>query len=141
MMNTLSSFLGGGILAGTAYLMTGPLFPEPEFLNVIEITQVGDQVGVSRIVNGQKTVADWRVTVVGVGVDAPYCQTTPGPEMHQGWSPYAPGRGRIEMSLDVWVGDTGCFERLVPGDYIEITTWTPRDGRKPVTHRRTFTKE
>lgn len=141
MMNTVTGVFGGGLLGGALYLMTGSLFVEPPFLDDVEVNQRADQVQAIREVTGEKTVADWRVTVFGHDVDAPYCQTIPGPKLHEGWSIYEPGNKTTEMILDIWVGDPGCYERLTPGEYIEITTWTPRDGRASVTHRRVFTKE
>jgi hypothetical protein len=142
MINGISTLIGGIVLAGMATIVTNPLLPDPKFLRVVSIEQVGSDVKVDRIISGPNTVADWRVTVVGHGHDAPYCQTIPGRKMHQGWSDYVAGHeaGKT-MSLDVWVADTGCYQRLTSGVYTELTTWTPRDGREPVTYRRKFTKE
>ena len=130
-----------GLLSGWAIIPT----PEHEFMTVHSITQMGKMVVPSRTVygsvDGQAVLADWRVTVVPIGEDAPTCNTIPGPALHEGWSKYDPSAPPKEpMTLDKWVGDPGCWKRLPPGEYFESTTWTPRDGSKAITYRRTFIK-
>lgn len=142
MINGLSTLIGGIVLAGMATIATSPLLPQQKFMRVVSIEQIGSDVRVDRIITGPNTIADWRVTVVGLGVNAPYCQTMPGRKMHEGWSNYTAGReAGKKMPLDEWVADSGCYQRLTSGVYTELTTWTPRDGREPVTFRREFTKE
>lgn len=142
MMNSFASVVGGALVGGFVYLATNPLFPETPFLTVNSLFYSDDHVFVERTIPGPLVVADWRVTVVGKDAASPFCQTTPGPNMHEGWSAYHPSPKSItDMSLDVWVGDPGCNARLTPGDYTMFITWTPRDGRAPVVHVSTFTKE
>jgi|GEM_PF-5111629 len=142
MIHTLQSVAGGLLLAGAAALMTNPFFGEDPFLRVINLEYSNGKIYVEREIPGPFTVADWRVTVVGSAQDAPYCQTVPGPKMHQGWSPYKPSpRAISDMSLDIWVGDPGCFDRLEPGEYLMLITWTPRDGREPVVYKKTIERK
>lgn len=142
MINTLQQVAGGAVIAGAAALLTNPFFGEQPFLKVINLEYEDDTIYFEREIPGPITVADWRVTVVAKERDAPYCQTIPGPEIHQGWSLYQPNPHAVaDMPLDVWVGDPGCSERLEPGDYLMIITWTPRDGRQPVVHQTTIRKE
>ena len=136
-------------------------FPGQEryFMTVHDVRQVGDKVEPVRTIHGtatrpygQSVIADWRVTVVPVHATlntaadlakgAPTCQTIPGPNLHDGWSRYTPDTGDAQaMHFDVWVGDPGCWDRLPAGQYVEYTTWTPRDGSRPVWWKREFTKD
>lgn len=113
--------------------------PEKPFLEVNALDVVGDEVIVERRINAPKTIADWRVTIVRHDKQEPACQTIPGPKLHEGWSVYEESENNVKvMSLDVWVGDTGCYDRLTPGTYDMFITWTPRDGRNPVPQTVTF---
>lgn len=130
-----------GVLGGDLLIPA----PEHEFMTVYGVASLGPMVHPDRKVhgdvNGNIVLADWRVTVVPDGHEAPTCNTIPGPNVHEGWSKYVPGpRGGTPMHLDLWVNDPGCWERLPPGDYREFTTWTPRDGSKVVTWVRELTK-
>ncbi len=114
--------------------------PDKPFMVVHSLEIVGDQVIAERSINGPKVVADWTVTVVPDLTDSPSCHTTPGPKLHQGWSDYEPSEPeKRTMTIDEWVADSrGCADRLAPGHYTMHVTWTPRDGRDPVTKRQTF---
>ena len=141
-MTYLNPILGATTGLMVAWLVASAVPPAP-FIEVHSTEVVGDQVFVERTVNGPgRAIADWRVTVVNVETDQPYCQTFAGQELHEGWSVYTPvDRGLISMSLDDWVGDEGCYERLTPDvEYVMLVTWTPRDERDPVTDRRRFIK-
>ena len=116
-------------------------FPPPPFMAVTEVTVTGEDVTAEREIF-RYVVADWRVTVVSKNADkgAPSCQTIPGYKLHEGWSDYRTSdKATRTMSLDVWVGDTGCAERLTPGDYLMFVTWTPRDGSPPIVNKTEFT--
>lgn len=116
--------------------------PPKPFLEVSSMEFADGRVVATRQINAPDTIADWRVTVVSTSGKAPSCATIPGPREHEGWSEYtAQPMGQNDFSLDVWVGDEGCLERLVAGEYNMYVTWTPRDGRSPVTAKSTFTKE
>jgi hypothetical protein len=106
-------------------------------VNLVEYEN--DLVTADRTINVDKMVADWRVTVVGGGQDAPFCQTIPGAALHHGWSIYRKDDPtESQMHLDDWVGDSGCAERLKSGKYTMFMTWTPRDGSEPVSKIETF---
>lgn len=133
MMNSLSTFAGGLIIAGVAWAATNPLFVEQPFMRVESIRYEAGMIYTHRTINVQRTVADWRVTIVGENRDAPFCQTKAGDGIDEGWSIYSEdSKARAQMPLDVWVGDVGCADRLTPGKYTMFTTWTPRDGTDPV---------
>ncbi|MGB0903078.1 hypothetical protein [Halocynthiibacter sp.] len=140
MINTnLLLGIAGGIIAINAAI--GAILPTPAFLEVHDMTVVGDQVRVVRSVPGPAGVADWTVVVVADATDAPSCQTVSGPLLHQGWSKYSASPKReISMHLDVWVGYEGCYDKLAAGKHDMFVTWTPRDGRPVVSARTTFTK-
>lgn len=142
-MMYLSESLGALTGIGVATLIALS-WPEAEFMTVEEMRVVGDEMIVSRSIQGGldgETVADWVVTVVGADRREPTCQTETGRNLHEGWSVYddGPSQDRV-FPIDVWVGDVGCVARLRPGNYSMFVTWTPRDGRKPVTARTTFTR-
>lgn len=131
-MNFTSSLSG----AAFAYLFVNgvvAVLPEAPFLEVHSVTYQGGEVITDRTINGPETPADWQVSVVAVDRAPPSCSTVKGPELHQGWSHYAPSpRAKKKMPLDIWVGDKGCYDRLTSGDYSMHMTWTPRDGQTPV---------
>lgn len=142
-MSFVSQGLASLIVASAVYIPVNAILSDPPFLRVVEIsaTDGGAGVYVVREIPGPDGIADWRVTVVAESDDAPACATIPGPRLHEGWSDYTTAESYVQtMTLDVWVGDPGCFDRLQPGPHTEYVTWTPRDGRDPVTHTRTFTK-
>ena len=137
---TTHALFGGGMFA-IGFAAVSAFMPEEPFLTVHSIEMTADGIVTPiRTINHDPNIADWAVTVVGMGEGAPSCGTAPGPEEHQGWSRYAPGQIVDPMPLDEWVGDPGCWDRLTPGQYVEYTTWTPRDGTDPVTWRREFRK-
>ena len=108
-------------------------------MKVHEMEVIGSDVHVTRTIRPDAVIADWRVTVVRLDKEAPSCQTVPGPEIHQGWSPYSRSEKLPRIfPMDKWVGDEGCWERLEPGPHKMFVTWTPRDGTPPVTARHTF---
>lgn len=134
------------LLTGTSALAAGYLAvsamigPQP-FMTVHSISQDDKgKVTADRTVHFDPNIGDWTVTVVGADTDAPSCKTIPGNKVHQGWSPYSPGRKMSAMPLDEWVGDPGCLDRLNPGKYTEYTSWVPRDGSPIVSWQRQFTK-
>ena len=132
-----------GAIAFAVWALGASILGEPPFLRVVEMRAVqgGEYVYVKRVISGPDGIADWRVTVVAKTDTAPSCATIPGPNLHEGWSDYQTNEAyERTVPLDKWVGDPGCFERLKPGPHTEYVTWTPRDGRDPVTHKRTFTK-
>ena len=129
--------LAFGLAGGVIFL---PALQRP-FMTVHAINM--DAQGIvtpDRTIHFDPNITDWRVTVVSSDGEAPSCQTITGPELHQGWSKYRPGQEVEPMTLDVWVGDPGCWGRLPPGSDVEYTTWTPRDGSPAVTWRRDFVK-
>lgn len=131
------------ILSGLTFgLVAVGIWPEAPFLEVEGMDYVGGRVVVTRQINEPNTIADWRVTVVSAEGKAPSCATIPGDLEHEGWSEYtAQPMSENDFSIDVWVGDKGCLERLVAGDYNMYVTWTPRDGRSPVTAKTSFTRK
>jgi hypothetical protein len=134
----LSLMIGGAIFAGING--ASDLFLGPErFMEVGSVEYSNGIVSAERIIHVDRIVADWRVTIVGVEQDAPLCQTVPGAALHHGWSIYR-GNDPIhtEMSLDDWVGDSGCADRLENGEHMMFITWTPRDGSEPVSTITTF---
>lgn len=133
MMHSVGTFIGGTVIAGVALIATNPIFTEPAFMTVNGMRYDQGQIYVDRSVNVPRTVADWRVTIVGSDRNAPFCQTQAGPDIDQGWSVYQESmQGERQMPLDQWVGDAGCADRLTAGEYTMIVTWTPRDGTDPV---------
>jgi hypothetical protein len=137
-----------GIAAMCGFLGGAAVLPVPahEFMHINSIEQIGAMVHPDRVIygtrDGEPVIADWRVTVIPFGQSSPICNTIPGPELNQGWSRYDPAtpRKNTPITLDVWVGDEGCWSRLEPGDYIEVTTWTPRGESSTVVYHRTFKK-
>lgn len=134
---TILSAVGGAAL-GVSYVVGSVLFEQP-YLTVHDISYSEGVVYADRTVN-HSAIADWRVTVVQADRDGPSCNTVPGPEMHQGWSPYsASPRDKKPFTLDVWVGDPGCLSRLEPGqEHHMFMNWTPRDGTDPVAQKAVF---
>lgn len=118
------------------------VFPQQPFMTVYEIEVIADQVRAERAIHinkGEELVADWAVTVVHESRRSPSCQTIPGPKINEGWSVYSNGfRAERVMPFDVWVGDTGCYNRLAGGEHDMFVTWTPRDGSSPVTAHHRF---
>lgn len=141
----------GAIIIGAAFGIGGsatiPL-PEKPFLTVnSKSVSAEGQVVIDREINVDFVIADWRVTIVesregsdDIESERPVCTTIPGTRLHEGWSDYSRQSGPVPMSLDVWVGDPGCWDRLPPGEYKEFVTWTPRDGSPPVSHSSVFKK-
>lgn len=133
-----STGIGGATALGVAALLYLAV-PEPAFLTVVSLEVKGARVEVERIIQEPRVIADWRVTVVGAGEDAPLCSTIPGPLLDQGWSIYEPSRSYLrDMHLDEWVGDPGCYDRLQSGPHEMFITWTPRDGSQIVFARYEF---
>ncbi|MEL7281334.1 MAG: hypothetical protein AAGK79_13320 [Pseudomonadota bacterium] len=134
MMHTLTSaMIGGGFaigLAGGVALL--PERPQP-FMTVHSMVYSDGRVHADRTFFAPSRVADWAVTIVSEVDDPPSCNTIKGLGLHQGWSRYSPGRNASDFSLNEWVNDPGCLERLTPGLYSMYVTWTPRDGSPPVT--------
>lgn len=126
----LASFIGAVAVIPDA--------PQP-FMTIHSMEYADGHVYVDRTVEEPHRVADWRVTVVSTEEDAPSCQTVAGPELHQGWSDYDAGRTQNSFTLDVWVGDEGCADRLSDGEYLMFVTWTPRDDTPPVTAKTRMT--
>lgn len=135
----ISTVLGALSAFGIGFL-TYLTIPDEPFMELAEMQVVDGQVIVKSGINAPEVVADWIVTVVGEDSDAPSCHTSPGPELHQGWSRYKPRALRTNsFSMDVWVADErGCYNRLPPGNYTMHVTWTPRDGRDPVPAKADF---
>lgn len=129
-----NTFLGavGAATLGLSYVAGVALFELP-FLTVHDISYTDGIVYADRTVN-HSTVGDWRVTIVQEDRDGPTCNTIPGPDIHQGWSPYSENPRAVRtFPLDVWVGDPGCLERLQKGEpHHMFMNWTPRDDSDPV---------
>lgn len=142
-MTLISHAIAGSSALGVSFLVAQNVLAPPPFIEVHQLFVDQDTVFVERSYNVDGTaIADWRVTILGVGADAPACQTISGPEEHEGWSRYSgPQRLFRNMPLDVWVGDPGCFERLDAGEHQMFVTWTPRDGTYPVAAYAEFTIE
>lgn len=140
-MSFTQTAIGGGLVFGAVTLLVQSFdVPSYPYMQVYDMEVTGETVTVDRRIE-RELIADWRVTVVKDKVDGPSCATRPGPEEHEGWSRYVPSeRSSRTMSMDIWVGDEGCWERLIPGNYVMHVTWTPRDGSEPVTAREAFTK-
>lgn len=138
-MSTTNFLIGGAVVAGALQIAVSALLPDVDFLTVHDIGYENGVVQADRTIN-RSEVADWRVTVVPVDRDGPICNTIPGPEMHQGWSPYVQSeRATREFSLDVWVGDPGCFERLNKNEpYSMYMAWNPRGEDEAVSFKINF---
>jgi hypothetical protein len=137
---TIAGIAAIGVAAQATLFGVGALIDEPKYMTVHKMTVLGPDVEVERTIH-RKAIADWRVTVVSALREGPSCQTVPGSNRDEGWSLYSPGHGGAAMSLDLWAGDPGCFDRLDPGDYHMFVTWTPRDGTPPVVARADFKKD
>lgn len=130
--------------AATALVMVFGVFTAtaPPFLKVDGFDIRGEQVTVTRTVHGKGIVADWRVIIVKSGAPNPVCQTKAGPNMHQGWSVYSSKDSATQtFTIDDWVGDAGCYDRMPAGEYTQYVTWTPRGPEQPVRFTYTFKKE
>lgn len=135
-MSATHTYLAAGAVAVALNgLVSWILPPADDFMTVHDVVYSNGTITAERtIIEGG--VADWRVTIVSNTDKPPTCNTNAGPGLHEGWSDYAASeRGVRSMPLDVWVGDDGCLARLRmhPGTYTQYVTWTPRDGRDPVT--------
>lgn len=98
-----------------------------EFMNDVVIYQDGPEIVFSRSIHPPQTIADYTVIVVQKGDNAPFCEG-------HGWAEYTPEESTTKrMSIDVFVGDDGCQDRLAPGEYVGRAYWVPRDGRDAVT--------
>ena len=139
-MSIVQASVGGVIVVGFMSLVTQAYAPQAVFMTVHSLEYEAGQITADRTVREPSAIADWRVTVVSDDEDSPTCQTIPGGSIHEGWSRYRAGRGLSEMSLDVWVGDPGCYDRLESGPMEMFVTWTPRDTRLPVTSYLKFNK-
>ena len=130
-----------GLFAGAfggAVLVPEP--KDPPFLIVHDLAYDAGYVTAKRTIV-REGVADWRVTIASEDRGAPYCQTIPGQNRDEGWSIYKPaGTAVTTFTLDVWVGDPGCDDRLEPGPHQMFVTWTPRDKTEPVTASIDFVK-
>lgn len=135
-MSYINLAIGSLAFAGALQVAISSITPTAKFMTVHSVDMIGDQVQTIRSVHVRgpgEVVADWSVVVVGEDMDAPSCATIHGPSLHEGWSRYKDkSRSPSTMSLDVWVNDPGCYERLRTGDYKMHHTWTPRDGSPPV---------
>lgn len=133
MSTSLTTIAGGGVIGLVLVFLTEPLaLHNREFMTVHEVSYEGGEVEAVRTFHRDAT-ADWTVTIVPPGQKSPICKTIPGEQMHAGWSDYERGRRVVDkMSLDVWVGDTGCHKRLSDTPYNMWVTWTPRDGTPAV---------
>ena len=136
-MSLTQTFAGIGILSAVGVTVLGAVLPaKPAFMVVHDITYADGMITTERTIIKPDTVADWRVTIVSDTEKPPTCNTIPGPDLHEGWSTYEASERRVQaMPLDVWVGQEGCLSRhdKHPGEYTQYITWTPRDGREPVT--------
>ena len=128
------------ILAGLFKL--GGAVTEPQFMTVESMSFHDGRVYVTSQINANYVIADWQVAVVSSEAEAPSCSTKKGPNLHEGWSAYkVRPMSSVDFSLDVWVNDVGCLERLIASGYTEykmFVTWTPRDGSEPVTAKTEF---
>ena len=140
-MVSISNVVSLAAIATVSAVAGLSLIPDPQkpFMDVHKMEYSDGQVFAERTVLSPVRIADWRVTVVANGVTAPSCQTVPGMDLHEGWSKYEPGTRNSSMSLDEWVGDPGCFDRLTPGSHTMFVTWTPRDDSPPVTAKSVIT--
>lgn len=146
-MSSSSILSGGAVLAVVFYGVTEwglsvrdrILAPTP-FMAVEKMTVSDDlKVTASRQVY-RDAVAEWDVVVVGKAREAPACRTIPGEGKHEGWSPYEKDQKReLSFSLDDWVFDPGCADRLTPGQYKMSVIWKPRDGSPVIEAETTFT--
>ena len=133
---------GFGLIAaaslGLSFSVGSYLFEQP-FLTVHEISYVDGTIYADRTVN-RSVVGDWRVTIVQEDRDGPTCNTIPGTDIHEGWSPYSASPRQVRsFSLDVWVNDTGCLERLEKGsEHHMFMSWSPRDDSDPVAYKLNF---
>lgn len=116
--------------------------PAVPFMEVDSMTFRDGRVYVQSQINVDYVIADWQVAVVSTESDKPSCSTKKGPKIHEGWSPYTEREmSGIDFTLDVWVNDVGCLERLQASGYNEykmFVTWTPRDGSRPVIAKTEF---
>ncbi len=134
-MSATHTYLAAGAVALTLNAIAGAILPvASDFMIVHGVTYSDGYIAIDRTIV-KAGVADWQVTVVSDDGTSPTCNTVHGSNLHEGWSDYeVSDRDQRTMTLDEWVNDPGCLERLQekPGDYTQYVTWSPRDGRDPV---------
>lgn len=113
--------------------------PQAPFMSISELDVIGSNVRSVRQIREPDRISDWQVLVFELDGNAPLCETFSGPEEGQGWSYYEAGYYERLMTLDDWVGDEGCYDRLEPGIYGMSVTWTPRDSSPAVNAYTEFT--
>jgi len=131
--SSLAAMVMGGAafvgLSNFADLMLG----HEQFMRVNSIAYENGKIYTDRTIYANRMVADWNVTIVGETRNAPFCKTIAGDGIDQGWSIYSRDKRKTSvLTLDEWVGDDGCADRLTAGQYSMFVTWVPRDGGPPV---------
>lgn len=130
MVNVGPSFLGGAT-AGAMLLAVNYALPEPAFIAVRELSVSNGYVTLDRAIRRPDVIADFQVVVVDEATGLAVCHGT-------GWAEFETDESRVKtFTLDDYVGDPGCWERL-SGEYTMYTTWSPRDGRRPVQNTTDF---
>lgn len=146
MSATYGMSAAGIVGAGFAAILAA-LIPDPKFMTVHRITvdPVSGAVTAERSIH-RDAVSDWSVTIVpdatqALAPGAPTCQTRAGPNLHEGWSNYSQSKRALRvLSMDDWVWDSGCWDRLPAGQHHMWITWTPRDETPAVTGHWLFEK-
>lgn len=139
-MSTSNMVVGAVMVAGALQLAVSALVPRVDFLTVHDIHYENNGVILADRTINRGVVADWRVTVVPDDRDGPICNTVPGSGIHEGWSAYQRSPRTVRrFTIDEWVGDPGCYERLNKGElYGMYVAWTPRGEDGPVSYKITF---
>lgn len=125
-IHALSVVIGGAVAAGGAAVVNAvhDWRESRPFMHVsrLDVSPVGS-VLFEREVVSPPTFADWSVVIVGSIDSDPICEG-------HGWAEYTPSEPQIKvMTLDEFSGDSGCWERMGPGEYRGRAYWVPRDGR------------
>ncbi len=132
-MNFGPSFLGG-VTAGIMLIGVNYVMPEPAFMVVRELSYADGDIILDRAIRDPDVIADFVSAVVDEETGRTICDGGGYAEFETDES------RRKKFALDDYVRDQGCLSRL-SGSYTLYTTWTPRDGRAPVTERLSFTVE
>jgi hypothetical protein len=115
----------GGLTAGVMLIGVNYVMPEPAFISIRELSYTSGYVTLDRAIRPPNVIADFQVVIVDDETGTTVCHGS-------GVGEYESSEGRRWVwPLDFYVGEEGCLDRL-DGDYNMYTTWSPRDGRRPV---------